>query len=129
MATGSIYDQEIGLGGAGLSQIDTISPRFVGEERISLTLSQETREPAAGQGFIVLVDASAAEPEGLVGPFVITLQTPTGAGFQRYELESLPSGLTFFPQEAGTHLVLVRELGHNRWRGTLAVEVSGETLG
>lgn len=107
--------------------LDELSPRYVGEDRISLTLDS-TDTPQAGRALLLNVDYSATMPEGVVLPLILTIvppsedQEPEVRVFRR----RAPTSIPITPREGGVHLVSLREAAHNRWWGRLRVTVSGE---
>jgi hypothetical protein len=111
-----------------MSLLDELSPRYIGEDRLTLALVPGA-EPRAFRSVEVTVDYSRAAPEGASLPLELTVKGPTSAGFvRRYFRRARPSALSFVPAEGGVHLVRLREVGHNRWVGLLEVQVSGSRL-
>lgn len=107
--------------------LDELSPRYVGEDRITLTLSQQTLTPRQFEAVTVLVDASRAQSEGgLVLPLDMIVVDPTGLPRRRAITRAVPSEVTFFPERGGEHLVMLRERDHNRWHGALRIQVEGD---
>jgi len=106
---------------------DTIAPAYLGEQRISLSLSEETGAPTEGAPVIVELDYAKAEPEGVTLPIVCTVFAPSGrALLSRVFTRMLPASLEWSPDEAGPHLVRVGEMFHNLWFGSLIVHVTGD---
>lgn len=112
-----------------MSILDEIAPPYIGEDRIAVTLAPKM-VPAAFQPFTVLVDYSACDQDGgIVLPLEILLRAPSpGNSLIRRVTTTAPETLLFTPREGGLHLVLVRELYHNRWWGRIRVSVAGEGL-
>lgn len=111
------------------ARIDEVSPAFVGEERIRITLDPVNPKPKVDLAVTVLFDYADAEPEGIALPLVLELQPAfgTGEGYRRREYRELrPSSFTFRTPLAGDYLLLLRESAHNRWRGTLKITVMGD---
>lgn len=109
--------------------VDEVSPEFVGEDRLVLTLSDETRSPSAFNAVRIDVDYSGVAPEGVVLPLVMTIRPPTRADrVQRTFRRRRPKALVFFPREGGQYLVQLRECFHNRWFGSILVAVAGDSL-
>ena len=108
--------------------IDDISPTFIGEDRIVLTLSQDTPNPKAFAPVQIDIDYSAADPEGgIVLPLELIVNAPSDANFSRRIIRrSLPSSIIIKPQEGGEHLVLLRECGHNKFVGIFILDVAGD---
>lgn len=112
-----------------MSIVDEISPEFMGEDLIGLSLNIETSNPRAFKAVVIDVDPSAADPEGLVLPLELIIRPPTNANIIRtYFTDRVPATLSFRPLEGGEHLVLLREVAHNRYTGTLTIEVEGDSL-
>lgn len=112
-----------------MSLIDDLSPTFVGEEALELALSAETPNPAAFGAVTLDVDYSGAGEAGTALPLELIVAAPTRAGYvHRYFRHQRPPSLTFFPVEGGEHLVLLREVGHNRYHGKLLVDVAGDEI-
>lgn len=110
-----------------MATIDEISPPYVGEDKLVLTLEDPQLTLLANLPFQVNVDYSATEPEGLQLPLELILQGPkAGQQTRRLFTRSLPSSLLLTPRVRGTHFILLKELFHNRWQGRLTVEVEGE---
>lgn len=112
-----------------MRRVDALAPEYMGEDRISLQLAEETRNPLAFRAVDILVNYEATLPEFVVLPLEFIVRAPSEGNFRRrYYTRFAPSLLTFVPQEGGTHLVLLRETAHNRWLGKLRVEVEGRRL-
>lgn len=116
-----------------MSLVDEISPRTMGEDRIVLTLDASLAALPAllvFQPIILAVDYSACNPEGIVLPLEFTVTGPSGkATFQRrYFTRGAPAELTFTPTEGGSHLARLAECFHNRWWGSLLINVAGDAL-
>jgi hypothetical protein len=107
--------------------IDEISPAYIGEDVISLDLSDSTPKPRVGNPVIVTVDYSDSEKYGgTTLPLEVVVQGPTPEFFRSHVYRAFkPHILVFSPETAGEHLVLLRELVHNRFVGTLVVQVMG----
>lgn len=108
--------------------LDDLAPDYIREKRISLSLGENT-EKTAGSPVLLEVDYSEADPEGVVLPLIFEVQGPSPASSQRREFRRTPpKSIIFKPREGGTHVVTLREFSHNRWFGSLTIEVSGESL-
>jgi hypothetical protein len=111
-----------------LANLDQLSPRYLGEDRIGLELAAG-QSPIAGRAVSILVDYAALAPYGAELPLEMIVQASAPESYQRRVFSRLqPSALTFVPREGGTHSVVLRELGHNKWWGQLRVAVKGELL-
>ncbi len=113
-----------------MTVVDDISPREYGEDRLTLALNEATADPQVNDAVILDVDYARALPEGVSLPLELTVTSPTGATtyqrqiFRRFQ----PDQLSFVPREGGSHLVRFAEQHHNRWFGSLVVEVTGTKL-
>jgi hypothetical protein len=111
------------------SFVDEISPAYVGEDRIVLTLEEPGLVARAFNLISVLVNVTGCDPEGLMLPLELTLTNPRGRIVdRRYLRRRVPSSVTVRPQEGGPHLVRVAEVAHNRYWGSLVLNVTGERL-
>jgi len=111
------------------ARIDEICPNDVGAEKIVLSLDVLDVKPLAHVPFAVNVDYSSAGAIGITMPIELVFQGPiAGQRFVRLFNRSLPSSLLLTPKSGGRHLVLLRELFHNRWQGQLFVDVEGEDI-
>lgn len=106
--------------------IDEISPAYVGDDRISLTLDPSST-PRSLVPIQVNVSYAAAEPEGIELPLELLISgdnTHVRSVFR----QAAPTSVVFVPEGAGPHLVLLRELAHNRYVGRLVIDVAGDAL-
>lgn len=109
--------------------IDRFSPATVGEDKIKLAVHSETI-PKVGFVCEIGIDYSKCLPEGASLPIEVVVQGPSEASYRtRTYRSSKPSQFSFTPREVGEHLVLVRELSHNRWLGTVRLTVAGDIVG
>lgn len=115
-----------------MSQIDEISPEYVGAASIKLALATNDVPRAFNAVDITVAihsNATIARKVGLSPPLEMTVTAPSASGFVRHVFyNTVPSSFTFTPREGGQHLVRLREVGHNRWHGELVVDVKGERL-
>jgi hypothetical protein len=113
-----------------MAVVDEVSPVTYGQDRILLTLNQETPLVRAFGACLINVDYAATLPAGVVLPLVFTVTSSAGAAtYQRKVFRRLaPSVLSFIPREGGPHLVRLAEAHHNRWFGSLTIDVDGSTL-
>jgi hypothetical protein len=111
-----------------MATVDDIAPSYVGEDRIAVTLDPNSQTQAL-KPVQVNFDYSAAEPDGVVLPLELILQPAFGRGdgFQRRIFRTYrPITAVFTPIAEGDWLVVLREVGHNRWQGRLVVNVDGD---
>jgi len=114
---------------------DELSPVYVRQPLIVLALVRppDERRPALKPITLsVALDPTAKMPDGetfvasvgLALPLELTVTAPSPQNFVRKNFSRVvPSTITFTPREAGQHLVRLREIGHNRWFGSLVVTV------
>lgn len=109
---------------------DEICPAYIGEDRIRVSLSEDTLAPRAFAAVDITIDYTAADTDGgVVLPIEITVTAPNPTGFVKKTYRAnRPTLFTFKPREGGDHLVRVREVAHNRWFGVLTVNVAGDRL-
>jgi hypothetical protein len=109
--------------------LDEISPSYIREPRIDVTLSPDTPKPQAFVPVLMLVSFERCKPEGVMLPLIFEVQGPSPSSYQRREfVHSPPDSLVFKPIEGGVHTVTLREVAHNRWFGSLRVTVEGDPL-
>ena len=109
--------------------LEELSPGYVREKRIDLTLDDEAPSPAAFVPVLINVGYTRALPEGVALPLLLEVQGPSSQSYQRRVFtHATPSSLIFTPREGGRHLVVLREAAHNRWWGSLQLDVAGELL-
>lgn len=112
-----------------MSVADEWSPEVYGQDLILLTLAP-SQTPRQFEIVLVDVDYSACLPAGIVLPLQLTVSSESGAAvFQRKILHRFaPSQLSFVPREGGAHLIRLSEAHHNRWWGSLQIDVLGERI-
>lgn len=109
--------------------IDEISPPYVGEDKLILSLNDPATALLSHVPFQVNIDYSAALPGGVKLPLELVFQGPDAGQLQRRVFErTLPESLLLVPRARGQHFILLRELFHNRWQGRLLVDVQGDDL-
>lgn len=107
---------------------EELSPNYVRERRIELALAP-LETPMALRPLLVTVSYARTLPEGVVLPLIFEVQGPSPQSYQRREfLRTAPRSIIFTPREGGEHLVSLREAYHNKWWGSLTVQVAGELL-
>ena len=111
-------------------QLDEISPAYVGAQVIQLKAADLARAMAFhAVDLTVTIDPLSAEALacGLVLPLELTVTAPSPSGFYRHIYRfTVPSIITFTPREGGQHLVRLGEVGHNKWWGSVVVDVAGD---
>jgi hypothetical protein len=112
-----------------MSLLDDIAPRYYGESRIRLTLSDPDQRLQAFTPVIIAVDYSRCLPEGIVLPLEFTVTAPGNTTIERTVFRRFsPTELAFVPREGGSHLVRLAEQFHNQWLGVLELEIIGDRL-
>lgn len=110
------------------AQLDEISPLYLGEDRIDLAVAVGS-ELRAYRSVVLTVDYERAEPEGVMLPLEMIVQGPSQGSYQRRVFSRLaPGALAFMAREGGSHLIILREVAHNRWFGRLVVSLTGPLL-
>jgi len=111
-----------------LSALDEICPLYYGEDRIDLSLTSSAK-PLAFQQVTIGVSYTRTLPQGVVLPLEMIVQGPSAQSYlRRVYSRAKPTVLLFSPKEGGSHLVLLREYGHNKWHGALIIYVDGPLL-
>ena len=112
-----------------MALVDEISPSYVGEDRIGLSLADPNQPIYVNTPIQVNIDYSGAAPEGLVLPLELSLSGPTEGQYQRtLYTTSKPAAVVLVPRVKGQHFILLRERFHNRWQGRLLVDVLGDDM-
>jgi hypothetical protein len=110
------------------AHIDELSPSYIGEDRIDVALDRDA-VATANTSMVVTVDYSRCAPAGATLPLELIVQGPSAESYQRRVFTRLlPSQVVVKPIEGGPHLIVLREVAHNRWWGRLRVQVDGERL-
>jgi hypothetical protein len=106
---------------------DDICPGYVGDALIGLQLADPIATRLPFEPVDVVVDWSRTEAFGgacLPIEVIVTDGSATRIDY-RVAIFTLPGLVTFTPESSGVHTVLVREMAHNRWVGTLRVPIGG----
>jgi len=112
-----------------MQQLDEIAPLYVREKRLDLTLDQSITTVRAFAPVLVQISYERALPEGVTLPLVFELQGPSAQSYQRREyLRTAPASIIFTAREGGPHVATLREVAHNRWWGSLRLDVEGERI-
>jgi hypothetical protein len=113
----------------GSAFLDGISPRYLREARIDLSLDPGDPPPAAFRSTLINISYARTLPEHVVTPLVLVVQGPSAQSYQRRVFgRTPPASVVFTPREGGPHRVILREAAHNRWWGELGLDVAGERL-
>ena len=109
--------------------LDELSPSYIRENRIDVTLNTEARAPQALSPVLIDVKYDRCKPEGVMLPLIFEVQGSSLASYKRVIFaHAAPDSLAFTPIEGGVHTVTLREVAHNRWHGSLRFVVEGEQL-
>lgn len=111
--------------------LDRVSPTFIGEDRITITVDPVSLPLLAFSIITLNFDYSQTAPVGVVLPLIMQVQPGFGRGagyFEKVFRRQRPSQFAFSVDSAGRYLVLLKERGHNFWQGRLIFEVEGETF-
>lgn len=109
--------------------IDELSPSYLREKRISLSLDASNETPSAFHSIMIAVDYEKTLPEGIQLPLIVEIQGPSSNSYERRVISrTAPTAIIFRPSEGGAHHVTMREAAHNRWWGSIVIDVAGELL-
>lgn len=109
--------------------MDELSPRYIREKRLDISLDQSLVKAKAFSALVLNVSYARTLPEGIMLPLIFEVQGPSPQSYQRREyLRTAPSSIIWTPREGGPHLVTLREAAHNRWWGSLSLDVEGELI-
>ncbi len=114
--------------------IDIISPTFLGESCIKVSVDPSCEPLMAFRPVMVDFDYAGAAPEGIALPLELIVQPALSAaadagGYHRKVFNRHPpTSYTFAVPSAGDYLVLIREVAHNQWQGRLVITVGGDRL-
>lgn len=109
--------------------IDEISPRYLREQRITLTLDASVVRPTAFGSVLIQVSYAKATPGGVVLPLVFEIRGPSEAStVRRVYSRTAPASIVWRPTDGGVHMITLREVAHNRLWGKLRVDVAGESI-
>ena len=108
--------------------IDELAPRTVREKKLDISTDPNAEAPRANQAIRLTVSYARTAPDGVSLPLIMQVQGPSPASVRRRVFSRVrPAALIFTPREGGRHLVSLREAGHNRWWGSIALEVAGDS--
>lgn len=106
---------------------DEICPGDIGDSLLRLTLADSAAPRRPQEPIELLVDYARADAlGGVVLPLECIISGPSGHLERRIFTVAAPVSLMLTPTESGTYVVLLREMAHNKWVGTLRVVVDGK---
>ena len=111
--------------------IDLVSPSFVEEKKITITL-ESTETLLADRAITALFDYTDAGDGGVVLPLDFIVQPVSGepgepGGYlEKNFTRSVPERYTFTVPAAGEYLLVLSERYHNRYWGSLDIVVEGD---
>lgn len=109
--------------------IDELAPAEIRAKRIKLELDRSVSVVRAFASLVVNVDYAGTLPDGVMLPLILEVQGPSPESYQRHEFVRVqPSSVVVRPREGGVHMVTLREAAHNRWWGSIRLDVKGEQL-
>lgn len=113
--------------------IDIISPDYLDEKRIKVSVDPDCEPLMAFKRIIVNFNYDATYPEGVILPLILTVQPGSGGGVangyrRKVFRRVVPSSYTFVVPGAGKYLVLLKEEAHNYWQGRLIITVGGDPV-
>jgi hypothetical protein len=112
-----------------VSFLDDICPSYVGEDRLRLTLADPNDPLTAFRAVLIDVDYSRALPDGVMLPLEFTVAAPSEVNNTRMLFRRFaPRQIAFTPREGGSFLVRLGELYHNKWWGSLVLEIAGDRI-
>lgn len=104
-------------------KIDDLCPADIRAKKLTLTAASKTT-PRAFKPIAVQIDYSGAGTAGVELPLIMEVRGPSSSSYVRREFRyQRPVQLVFTPREGGQHCVMLREAFHNRWWGSLKVDV------
>ena len=109
--------------------IDELSPSYLREKRISLSLDPSNETPSAFHSIMIAVSYADTFPDGIQLPLIVEIQGPSPKSYEQRVISNVaPTAIIFRPSEGGAHHVTMREAAHNRWWGSILIDVVGELL-
>jgi hypothetical protein len=108
---------------------DEIAPAYIRNKLITLALDESSTVVRAFQPAVLNIDYSACAPGGVMLPLLVEIQGPSPESYQRRVFAHVaPGSVVLSAREGGRHLITVSEVAHNRWFGSLQVDVLGDPL-
>lgn len=111
------------------TSLDELCPMTVGAAAFDISLADPDATIETFVAVELAVSFSRCEPEDPTLPLELIVVGPSAESFVRKVFRRiLPESFFFVPIEGGKHTILLREVTHNLWRGTLVVDVEGDEL-
>jgi hypothetical protein len=104
-----------------------IAAEYIREKRLVLSVDPANPTPRANQSVLINIDYSKTDPVGLVLPLVFEIAGPTQRTSREFTLDK-PEFIPWIPREGGRHKLMLREVAHNLWWGSLEVDVLGDAI-
>ena len=118
-----------------VATLDTLSPTYVGADRISLEVDTSSEPLQPFKPITINIDYTDGGEAGIHVPIETIVQPGGDKGGDAYgyhykvHRRTPPDTITFTVPSAGLYLVVVREIHHNRWQGRLEINVEGDQFG
>ena len=116
-----------------MSVQDELNPPYAEDARIILSLDDPLspvfpRRPCRINATTVVNGVDRCAPYGLVLPIEVIITGPRGeSDFVRIvDRRTVRKSLTWTPRGPGRHTIVMREAAHNRWYGSINVDVVGD---
>lgn len=118
------------------TRLEAFAPPYAGSPFIVLELAKPLDELRANKAIpinVSLLSGSVALTTGLVRPLRLLVMSPRAASTGRAPVirffhRTIPERFTITPSEGGDHLVVLSEVAHNLFWGSLVIPVTGEEL-
>ncbi len=111
-----------------MANIDEISPNYVGEDKITLSLHDPQSQLLANVPFQIDINYDGASGAGIMLPLELIVNDSGGKESRKTFTRTKPSSLLLKLSTRGPHSILLKELYHNRWQGRIIVTLQGEDL-
>ena len=117
--------------GTKVSSFDLVSPTYIGEKRIDIQLSKDTAVDAL-KPITIEFNYGRVGQDGVQIPLDLVVQPGFGGGgegngyLEKVFFRDPPSQFTFTVPTAGQFLIVLKERFHNRFWGSLLINVEGE---
>jgi len=114
------------------NRLDIISPVGAGQDAISLTIDEDSEPLQAFKILQINIDYTDVDDRGVVVPLELIVQPGFGGGgvangyTRKIYRRTAPNSFLFRPPAAGSYLILLREIHHNRLQGRLVIDVAGD---